>query len=56
MKYTAMTKKESIYYPLISVFAESLKEAERMIAIHLTGRPGRRDLYEEWVNDGKTIQ
>jgi hypothetical protein len=50
-KYTAMIKKMRI----ISVFADSMEDAERIIGIHLRGRPGRHDLYVRWVNGGKEI-
>ena len=51
-KYTAIAMNND----LISVYADSKAEAERMITIHLTGRPGIRDLYEIWVEGGKEIK
>ncbi|KKN01358.1 hypothetical protein LCGC14_1128550 [marine sediment metagenome] len=40
---------------IISIYACDLLDAERIIAIHLRGRPGI-DYYEMWAKDGKQIR
>lgn len=40
---------------IISVFADSIRDAESTIEIQLRGRPGRRDLYTKWIENGKEI-
>jgi len=52
-KYIAMAGDRQI----ISIFADDVKDAERIIGIHLRGRPGGRDLlYKEWIDGGKKIR